>query len=140
MTVLYHTSASAIGGRSGSATVDDGTLTLLLAAPRELGGAGGEGVNPEQLFACGYAACFLSSLRFVAARCKVALSDDSKVAVKVGIGTRADSAGFSLDVALTIFIPDLAPTLVAQIVEDAHATCPYSHLTREGVDVRLTIA
>ena len=139
MKILYQTSATATGGRTGTATVDDGSLTLSLATPKELGGAGGPGTNPEQLFASGYAACFLSALRFVAGRQKQTLSDDSSVTVSVGIGPRADGAGFSLDVALAARLPGLDKQIASQLVEAAHATCPYSHLTRDGTEVRLTV-
>lgn len=140
MNILYQTSATATGGRTGTATVEDGSLTLSLATPRELGGAGGPGTNPEQLFASGYAACFLSALFFVAGRQKQKLSDDSKVTASVGIGPRADGAGFSLDVALSVSLPGLDQQTASRLVEEAHATCPYSHLTRDGTKVRLTVA
>lgn len=140
MNILYQTSATATGGRTGTATVEDGSLTLSLATPKELGGAGGPGTNPEQLFASGYAACFLSALFFVAGRHKQKLSDDSKVTASVGIGPRADGAGFSLDVALSVSLPGLDQQTASRLVEEAHATCPYSHLTRDGTKVRLTVA
>ena len=140
MNILYRTSATATGGRTGSVAVGDGSLNLNLSTPRELGGSGGDGANPEQLFASGYAACFLSALRFVAGRRKVALSDSSTVTAEVGIGPRDDGAGFGLDVALSISLPEVDQTSASELVSEAHASCPYSHLTREGLDVRLTLA
>ncbi len=140
MKILYQTSATATGGRTGTATVDDGSLTLSLTTPKELGGTGGDGTNPEQLFASGYAACFLSALRFIAGRHKQTLSEESSVTVSVGIGPRADGAGFCLDVALNASLPGLDTKMATRLVEEAHATCPYSHLTREGTDVRLTVS
>lgn len=140
MKILYRTSATAEGGRSGSAGVDDGSLRLALATPKELGGTGGEGTNPEQLFACGYAACFLSALGFVAGRRGVQLSDRSRVSATVGIGPRDDGTGFGLDIALTVRLPDLDGRIAQELVEAAHAACPYSHLAREGAAVRLSLA
>lgn len=140
MKVLYQTSATATGGRTGRATVDDGCLSLSLATPKELGGPGGEGANPEQLFACGYAACFLSALGFVAGRRKVPLPKESHVTATVGIGPRDDGAGFGLDVALAVTLVGLDRQLASELLEAAHAACPYSHLAREGLDVRLTLA
>lgn len=137
--VLYRTDATATGGRTGTVKVADGSLTLSLATPKELGGTGGPGANPEQLFASGYAACLLSAIRFVAGRRKQTLSDDSSVTASVGIGPRADGAGFSLDVALTVSLPGMAKEIASELVEEAHATCPYSHLAREGTSVRLTV-
>lgn len=140
MKVLYRTSATATGGRSGSASVDDGSLTLSLATPKELGGTGGEGTNPEQLFACGYAACFLSALGFVAGRRRVSLPAASRVTATVGIGPRDDGGGFGLYVALSVALPDIDRQVASELVDAAHAACPYSHLAREGLDVRLTLA
>lgn len=140
MNILYQTSASATGGRTGTASVDDGSLTLALVTPKELGGPGGDGANPEQLFACGYAACFLSALRFIAGRRKVSLPEDSKVTAQIGIGARADGAGFSLDVALSVNLPGLELHVAEDLMQEAHSVCPYSHLAREGLDVRLSLA
>lgn len=140
MSLLYTTSATATGGRTGRASIDDGTLSLPLVTPRELGGPGGEGTNPEQLFACGYAACFLSTLRFVAGRRKLTLADNIEVQAVVGIGSRADGGGFGLQVGLTVTIPGMNQKTATELVDEAHIVCPYSHLAREGIAVRLTIA
>lgn len=140
MKILYQTHATATGGRTGTAIIDDGAMTLSLATPKELGGPGGAGTNPEQLFASGYAACFLSALRFVAGRLKHKLSDESSVTATVGIGPRPDGAGFGLDVALAVSLRGLDPQIAQELVDAAHAACPYSHLSREGVPVRLTLA
>lgn len=139
MKILYQTRATATGGRTGTTSVDDGSLDLSLSTPKELGGAGGEGTNPEQLFASGYAACFLSALHFVAGRQKQKLSDETRVSATVGIGPREGDAGFALDVALSVTLPDLDRDLAEKLVEEAHAACPYSHLARNGVDVDLTL-
>ncbi|GGE32601.1 organic hydroperoxide resistance protein [Primorskyibacter flagellatus] len=141
MTILYTTHATATGqGRDGVASVEDGALTLSLSTPKALGGAGGDGTNPEQLFASGYAACFLSALRFVAGRRKQGLPDDTSITVTVGIGPRPEGAGFALDIALSANLPGLDAAIAAKLVEEAHATCPYSHLARAGADVRVSIA
>ena len=141
MTILYTTHATASGnGRDGTASIEDGAMTLSLSTPKALGGPGGEGTNPEQLFASGYAACFLSALKFIAGRQKQTLSDETSVTVTVGIGPRADGAGFGLDIALAASLPGLDEDAAARLLEEAHATCPYSHLTREGAKVRLSLA
>jgi Ohr subfamily peroxiredoxin len=140
MKVLYQTEASATGGRTGSAKTRDGAFAVTLTTPKELGGPGGEGNNPEQLFASGYAACFLGAIKFVAGKQKVKVSDDSTVTAKVGIGARDDGEGFGLDVELAISLPGVERDTAQAIVDQAHIVCPYSHATRNGLDVRLTLA
>ncbi len=140
MNILYRTEAKAIGGRTGKASTTDGAFSVALVRPKELGGTGGEGANPEQLFASGYAACFLSALQFVAGQKKVKLSDDSSVTAGVGLGKRDDGKGFGLDVALTVSLPGIAPEAARELVDHAHIVCPYSHATRNNIDVRLSIA
>jgi Ohr subfamily peroxiredoxin len=140
MNILYRTEAKATGGRTGKAATTDGAFSVALVTPKELGGPGGEGNNPEQLFASGYAACFLGAIKFVAGQKKVKISDDSSVTAAVGIGKRDDGQGFGLDVALTISLPGIAPDVARELVDQAHVVCPYSHATRNGLDVRLSIA
>lgn len=140
MDILYRTSASAIGGRTGQAATEDGAVTLALVTPKELGGPGGDGANAEQLFACGYAASFLGAVKFVARRRKLDLSADTHVAATVGIGMREDGTGFGLDVALAVTLPEIDPGLAADLVEEADRVCPYSHLTRQGLAVRVSVA
>lgn len=140
MNVLYRTESTATGGRTGQATTADGSLSVALVTPKELGGPGGPGSNPEQLFASGYAACFLGALKFVASQRKVKISDDSTVTAAVGIGKRVDGQGFGLDVALTIALPGVDPAVARELVDQAHVVCPYSHATRNGLDVRLSLA
>ena len=140
MKVLYKTQATATGGRTGSASTSDGAFKVSLVTPKELGGPGGEGNNPEQLFASGYSACFLGALKFVAGQQKVKVSDDSTVTADVGIGARDDGTGFGLDVALTISLPGIERSVAEDLVARAHVVCPYSHATRNGLDVRLTVA
>ena len=138
MKALYVTNATAAGGRDGRAATDDGKLQVKLATPKELGGGGGEATNPEQLFAAGYAACFLSAIKYVAGQSKTKIADESAVTASVGVGPRDDAQGFGLDVALAISLPGLDPSAVKDLVAKAHIVCPYSHATRGNLDVRLT--
>lgn len=140
MNILYRTQATATGGRTGQAATADGALSVSLVTPKELGGPGGAGNNPEQLFAAGYAACFLGALKFVAGQRKVKIADDSTVTAAVGIGKRDDGQGFGLDVALTVALPGVDAEIARQLVDQAHIVCPYSHATRNGLDVRLSLA
>jgi len=140
MKILYRTQATATGGRDGRATSKDGILQVKLATPKELGGQGGEATNPEQLFAAGYSACFLSALKYVAGQRKVKLSDESSVSADVGIGPRDDGQGFGLDVELAINLPGLDKAAAEALVAKAHIVCPYSNATRGNIDVRLSIA
>ena len=135
--VLYRATATATGGRDGRALSSDGVLDAKLTTPRELGGAGGEGTNPEQLFAAGYSACFLSALKFVAGREKVALPADASIEGTVGIGPIA--SGFGIEAELKISLPGLARDQAEALVQKAHQVCPYSNATRNNIDVTLTI-
>ena len=136
--VKYTTSATATGGRDGHARTDDGTLDVKLTTPKELGGAGGAGNNPEQLFATGYSACFLGAMKFVAAQGGPKIPADTTVTATVGIGPRSEG-GFGIDVALAISLPGLAHDQAESLVEKAHQVCPYSNATRGNVAVRLTV-
>jgi osmotically inducible protein OsmC len=135
---LYVAHATATGGRDGRAVSSDEQLSVALATPRELGGAGGAGTNPEQLFAAGYAACFIGALKFVAAKEKVALPAETAITADVGIGPLP--TGFGIEVTLTVSVPGLARELVESLVEKAHVVCPYSNATRGNIDVTLNIA
>ncbi len=136
--ILYTASATSTGGRDGRSTSPDHALDVRLSTPRELGGAGGEGTNPEQLFAAGYSACFLGALKFVAAQRKIALPADAQVTGKVGIGRIA--TGFGIEAELTIQAAGLPREQLASLVEAAHQVCPYSNATRGNIDVSLVIA
>ncbi|WP_197338671.1 organic hydroperoxide resistance protein [Ralstonia solanacearum] len=136
-TVLYRAHANATGGRDGRADTDDGRLDVRLATPRELGGAGGEGTNPEQLFAAGYSACFLGAMKFVAARDKLRIPADVSVQGSVGIG--AIPNGFGIEVDLAISLPGMDRAEAQTLIERAHIVCPYSNATRGNVDVRLSL-
>ena len=140
MSVLYTAQATATGGRTGSARSSDGRLDVTLDTVKELGGSGGGGTNPEQLFAAGYAACFLGALKFVAGKEKVAIPAETTVTADVGIGPRADGGGFELTIALNVAIPGLDKAKADDLVQKAHVVCPYSQLTRAGADVKLAAA
>lgn len=137
MKILYEAHASATGGRSGRVTTDDGTLDLRMTPPRALGGAGGVGNNPEQLFACGYAACFDNALIHVARQQKIEL-DGTRVDATVGIGPN-DQGGFALAVRLAVTVPGLPREQAQALIEQAHAVCPYSNAVRGNVEVALEL-
>jgi Ohr subfamily peroxiredoxin len=136
--VLYVTQARAIGGRAGRVHTLDGDLELGLVVPKELGGPGGPGANPEKLFALGYSACFLSALKNTAGREKRRLPDDATVEATVGIGARSEG-GFGLAVALAVDIPGWTRDEAEALVLKAHQTCPYSNALRGDVDVELSL-
>ena len=137
--VLYTTQATAIGGRDGRATTKDGRLDVKLTTPKELGGPGGPGNNPEQLFAAGYAACFIGAMKFVASHGGPKVPQDTSVTASVGIGPRSEG-GFGLVVGLSISLPGLPSADAHDLVEKAHQVCPYSNATRNNVDVKLEVS
>jgi Ohr subfamily peroxiredoxin len=133
---IYTASALSTGdGRNGHVRTSDGTLDVDLAIPKEMGGAGGA-LNPEQLFAAGYAACFHSALRGVARQASVTLADDS-VTAEVGLGRTGE--GFGLSVVLRIELPGLAADVADDLVAKAHVMCPYSNATRGNIEVELDV-
>jgi Ohr subfamily peroxiredoxin len=134
--VLYRAHAKATGGRDGRAVSSDNVLDVKLTTPRELGGGGGNGTNPEQLFAAGYSACFLGALKFVAARDKIALPADTSIEGSVGIGPIP--TGFGIEVELKISLPGLPREQANALIQKAHVVCPYSNATRNNIDVTLT--
>jgi len=140
MKILYTTQATATGGREGSAKTADGVLDVKLSTPKEMGGSGGDGTNPEQLFACGYSACFLGALKFVAGKEGVAIPADATVTGKVSFGPRDDGQGFGIEVELIIKVPGLESDQVKALVDKAHIVCPYSDATRGNIPVTLTVA
>jgi lipoyl-dependent peroxiredoxin len=137
MDVMYTTTATATGdGRNGHSETEDGTIAFDMRVPREMGGPGG-GANPEQLFAVGYAACFHSALKVVAAAAKNDIGD-SAVSATVGIG-RTEAGGFGLEVALDVSIPNLPHDEAMALAQRAHEVCPYSNATRNNIDVKLSV-
>ncbi|MBU2225139.1 MAG: organic hydroperoxide resistance protein [Gammaproteobacteria bacterium] len=137
MQVIYKATVTSTSGRDGRAVSSDNYLDVKLATPRELGGAGGEATNPEQLFAAGYSACFLSALKYVAGQSKVSLDAQSSVKAEVGIGQIP--TGFGLDVELFINLPGIADDVADSLIAKAHQVCPYSNATRNSLQVRLTL-
>jgi Ohr subfamily peroxiredoxin len=135
--VLYRAKAESSGGREGTSKSSDGVLDLTLTTPKELGGGGGNGTNPEQLFAAGYSACFLGALKFVAGQQKVQLPKDLTVTGEVGIGQIP--TGFGIEVDLTIRAPGMDQSQLQDLVNKAHIVCPYSNATRNNIDVRLHV-
>jgi lipoyl-dependent peroxiredoxin len=138
MEVFYTAEATATGGRrAGRATSPDGVLDLPIAPPKEVGGPGGA-TNPEQLFAAGYAACFIGAMKFVASQGGPKVPADATVTSTVGIGPRS-AGGFGLDVELAVSLPGVAKADAEALVAKAHQVCPYSNATRGNIDVRLTV-
>jgi Ohr subfamily peroxiredoxin len=135
--VLYTAHATSTGGREGKSATPDGALSVTLSTPKELGGAGGPGTNPEQLFAAGYSACFIGAMKAVAGKTKIALPADLSITADVGIGPIP--AGFSIQVALHISLPGMERSAAEQLVQAAHQVCPYSNATRGNIDVTLTV-
>lgn len=138
MQILYKAQATATGGREGRAVTSDRRLDAKLSTPKELGGPGGEGTNPEQLFAAGYAACFLSAMKFVAMHAKVALPSDASVTAEVGIGP--NGGGFGLAAELRVAIPGMERETAQALVDKAHEVCPYSNATRGNIEVKVALA
>lgn len=136
--VKYTTEATATGGRDGHAHSQDGRFDVALSTPKELGGAGGDGSNPEQLFAAGYSACFIGALKVAGQQLKMKVPDDVAVTAKVGIGPRA-AGGFGITTDLTVTLPGLERDRAQELVDAAHQICPYSNATRGNVDVGLTL-
>jgi len=136
--VLYRAQATSQGGREGTSKSSDGVLDLKLSTPKELGGGGGAGTNPEQLFAAGYSACFIGALKFVAGQAKVALPQDLSVTGDVGIGQVP--TGFAIEVDLTVKAPGMDQAQLQELVDKAHIVCPYSNATRNNIDVRLHVS
>jgi lipoyl-dependent peroxiredoxin len=142
MEVLYRAQATASGGgrEDGRSTTSDGKIDVLLSTPTEMGGKGGDGTNPEQLFATGYAACFLGALRLVSGKAGTPVGPDTKITAGVGFGKNTRGEGFNLDVDLTVSDHGLDQGAIEQLLQTAHGVCPYSNATRGNVDVRLSAA
>ena len=137
MQTLYTAEALSTGaGREGHVRTSDGRVDLDLAAPKEMGGSG-EGSNPEQLFASGYAACFHSALLALGRKDKLDLGDSS-VGALVGIGSN-DAGGYQLEVTLEVVVPNLPHDEAVQLAEQAHQVCPYSNATRGNIEVTVNV-
>ncbi|WP_299568892.1 organic hydroperoxide resistance protein [uncultured Shewanella sp.] len=139
MDIIYSATATTTGGRDGKSVSSDNKLSVNLSTPKELGGAGGEGTNPEQLFAAGYSACFIGAMKFVAGQDKKILSSDLSVEATVGIGGNTAGFGFAIDVELRITLPGMSKADAEALVEKAHQVCPYSNATRGNIRVELVV-
>lgn len=137
--VIYKTSATATGGRDGAAKSDDGSVDVKLVVPKEMGGPGGVGANPEKLFAAGYSACFLGAMKAVSGKEGVKVPADATVTAEIGFGPRSEG-GYGITADLTITMPGVERADAERLVQAAHAVCPYSNATRNNVDVGLTVA
>jgi lipoyl-dependent peroxiredoxin len=136
MKVLYTAEVTATGARTGNAVSSDKALDVTLASPKSLGGPGGDGTNPEQLFGAGYAACFGGAVEYLAGQRKIE-TGTVVVKAKVDIGPRdpGKGEGFTLAVALDVTVPELDQAAAEELVEAAHKVCPYSNATRGNIDV-----
>ncbi|MEZ9138826.1 MULTISPECIES: organic hydroperoxide resistance protein [unclassified Shewanella] len=139
MDIIYAATATTTGGRDGKSVSSDNKLSVNLSTPKELGGAGGEGTNPEQLFAAGYSACFIGAMKFVAGQEKKILSSDLSVEATVGIGANTAGVGFAIDVELKVTLPGMTKDEAEALVEKAHQVCPYSNATRGNIRVELIV-
>ena len=138
---LYTAKATSTGGRTGNTESSDGRIKLQLSTPRELGGDGGPGTNPEQLFAAGYSACFIGAMKAVAARQKIRLPSEVSITADVSIGPMTGKAGaFGIAVAMVVSVPGMDRAAVEALVATAHQVCPYSNATRDNIDVALSVA
>lgn len=138
---LYTAHATSTGGRTGSTESSDGKIRLQLSTPKELGGDGGPGTNPEQLFASGYSACFIGAMKAVAMRQKIALPAEVSIRSEVSIGPMTGKPGaFGIAVAMTVQVPGMERAAVQSLVDTAHQVCPYSNATRGNIDVTFTVA
>ena len=135
--VLYTAHATATGGRTGSAESSDSALKVALSTPKELGGGGGAGTNPEQMFAAGYAACFIGAIKAVGTGMKLKVPDDVSISSDVGIGPIP--GGFGLQVAMRIALPGMDRAQAETLIAAAHKVCPYSNATRGNIDVALSL-
>ncbi|MFT7433410.1 MAG: osmotically inducible protein OsmC [Alphaproteobacteria bacterium] len=139
MKAIYSASATTTGGREGQSASSDGNLNITLSTPKELGGAGGDGTNPEQLFAAGYSACFIGAMKHVAGAQKIKLPEDLSITCVVGIGENTEGPGFMISADMTVNFPGMDNDIATKLVEDSHQVCPYSNATRGNIEVNLTV-
>ncbi len=136
---LYHAHGHATGGRTGAGATDDKKVDVQLSTPKELGGDGGPGTNPEQLFAVGWSACFLGAMKYVAGQEKIKIPEDAKVNTTVGIGPREDGTGFGITAVLKVHVPGMAHDAVKTLIHKADIVCPYSHATKGNISKELEV-
>ena len=139
VTVIYKTSATATGGRDGAARSEDGAVDVKLVVPKEMGGPGGDGANPEKLFAAGYSACFLGAMKAISAKAGVKVPADATVKAEIGFGPRSEG-GYGITADLLVTLPGVDRADGERLMAAAHEVCPYSNATRGNVDVGLTLA
>ncbi|MBL8521000.1 MAG: organic hydroperoxide resistance protein [Betaproteobacteria bacterium] len=135
--ILYTAHATSTGGRDGRAISSDGQLDVKLTPPKEMGGSGAPGTNPEQLFAAGYSACFMGAMKFVAGKEKIALPADASITGHISIGPIP--TGFGIAAELAISLPGMDRAAARALIDQAHQVCPYSNATRGNIDVTLTL-
>lgn len=140
MEILYRAHATASGGGrdEGRSATDDGKIDIRLSVPTEMGGKGGDGTNPEQLFATGYAACYLGALRLVSGKAGTPVGPNTKVEAGIGFGKNTRGEGFNLDVTLKVTDHGLDEAAINDLIHKAHQVCPYSNATRGNVEVALS--
>lgn len=136
--VIYKTSATATGGRNGSAKSDDGSVDVKLVVPKEMGGPGGIGANPEKLFAAGYSACFLGAMKAISGKVGVKVPADATVTAEIGFGPRSEG-GYGITAELAVSLPGVNREAGERLMAAAHEICPYSNATRNNVNVGLTL-
>ncbi len=136
MDILYTAKATVSGGRDGAARTEDGQLELKLAVPKAMGGKG-DGTNPEELFAAGYAACFIGALKVVAAHAKQKLPESLRIDSQVGLGKVGQAYG--INAALAVYLEGMDEAVAQQLVNQAHQVCPYSNATRGNIEVTLSV-
>ncbi|RUO29250.1 organic hydroperoxide resistance protein [Aliidiomarina sedimenti] len=135
---VYTAKVTSKGGRTGESASDDGRLKVSLSTPKEMGGDGGQGTNPEQLFAAGYSACFMGAMKAVSSKVGVKVPDDTSIDAEVKFGPIEQ--GFGIAVEMNISLPGVDKADAEKLVETAHQVCPYSNATRGNIEVKLNVA
>jgi lipoyl-dependent peroxiredoxin len=139
MKLLYTAHATASGGgRDGKSRTDDGKVDVTLTPPKEMGGSG-TGTNPEQLFATGYAACYLGAMRYAAGKAKIDMPADASTTANVSIGPRDDGEGFGLEVVMDVKLPGMDKAAAEDLTKRGHVVCPYSHSIQGNVKVTTNV-
>lgn len=138
MKKLYEASSTAVGGREGHVTTEDGKIDMDLSVPKGLGGDDGKGTNPEQLFGSAYAACFGSAVQMIAESKKIKLGDDMSVTANIEIGKTKDG-DLQLKATLDCYLPGVDVETGEDLVNKAHEVCPYSRATRDNITVKLNL-
>lgn len=138
MKTLYEATSHAEGGRAGHITTHDGPIDMPLSVPKEMGGKGGEGTNPEQLFGCAYAACFGGAVQAIAKAEKIDIQED-QINITAIIGFCKDDDGFFLEATLDCYIPGVNQETGEMLVNKAHEICPFSKATRDNITVHLNL-